>query len=41
VVVRGEALAFGLRADLDDTLVAAVAAVPGVAVASGVVEGFA
>ncbi len=41
VVVRGEALAFGLRADLDDTLVAEVAAVPGVAVASGVVEGFA
>lgn len=41
VVVRGEALAFGTRADLDETLVADVAAVPGVATAAGVVEGFA
>lgn len=41
VVVRGEALTLGLRADLDDTLTAEVAAVPGVAAAAGVVEGYA
>ncbi len=39
VVVRGEAVAFGLRADVDEALVDQAAAVPGAAAAAGIVEG--
>ncbi len=41
VVVRGEVVAFGQRADLDEELVGDVEEVPGVARAACVVEGFA
>ena len=41
VVVRGEKVAFGFRADLAESLIAQVAALPGAASAAGVVEGFA
>jgi len=41
VVVRGETVAFGQRADLDEALIGQAAAAPGAATAAGVVEGFA
>lgn len=41
VVLRGEKVTFGARADLDEGLVEQVAAVPGAQSAAGVVEGFA